>query len=748
MRWITGVGALALALAMVAGCKQQCFIHECDYDHYRELMPAWLECQPASILPTEVAPSPPPATIFDPDRPPRYISLAECIAIALERGNTGENNPNSLLSLPALRFAGGTVNGSDNIRVLALAPARAGAAIDLALSKFDAQWITSMVWNNVDRPVGTPLDTFQAGATGVGAIEQQEASLATGLVKPLPTGGLAGITFTTDYQLTNLPARVNPSYRPALQFALEQPLLQFFGTEINQLLPFHPGLRNLPLRFNQRLLTVEDGILVARLRFDQERAEFERRIQTMLLNVESAYWTLYGAYWTLFAQEQGLRFAYEAWKITYEQFKVGRKSETELAQARAQYELFRSQRLAALGTGGGGGGVQPLQVAQQPGVLEAERQLRNLLNLPIEDGTRLVPCDAPTLAPYRPDWHTALNQALALRPELIMARQELKTRQLNLILQRNFLLPDLRGFATYDINAIGNRLDGPMLDNAFRNLASNHFNNWQLGLSLEMPLGFRAAHTNVRRAKLELAQAYNSLKEQELRTERALAVPYRLLFELHEQIQMARSQREATAQQLRGRFEEVRAGRGTLDILLEAQRLWANALSTEFNFIVQYNIALANFEFSKGTILQHNNVYIAEGPLPHCAQVRAVEHERERTKALVLKERSNPVFFQPCCPECTDCPVPILPQLPPDAAPSLPALMEKAPRLPAEVPEQLQMPRSAGPSNSTPRVPPPPPATETRPAPAPSLPPSKTSGIGRNTDSPMSLPLSPRRDGD
>src|SRR5262245_25880245 len=215
MRWIMGVGALALALAVTAGCKQQCFIHECDNNHYRDLMPLDLECKPVSIQPTQVAAGPPPATVLDPDRAPRYISLAECIAIALERGNVGEGNPNSLQSVQGIQNPG---SGSDNIRVIALNPAITATFIDLSLSKFDAVWNSAITWNNTDRPVGTPLDTFQAGTTNVPAIEQLEANFQMGIAKPLPTGGVAGITFTTDYQLTNLPARVNPSYRPALQF--------------------------------------------------------------------------------------------------------------------------------------------------------------------------------------------------------------------------------------------------------------------------------------------------------------------------------------------------------------------------------------------------------------------------------------------------------------------------------------------------------------------------------------------------
>ena len=64
---------------------------------------------------------------------------------------------------------------------------------------------------------------------------------------------------------------------------------------------------------------------------------------------------------------------------------------------------------------------------------------------------------------------------------------------------------------------------------------------------------------------------------------------------------------------------------------------------------MEYNNALARFEYAKGTILEHDNVQIAEGVLPNCAAVRAVEHERERSNALVLRERAQPVA-QPALP--------------------------------------------------------------------------------------------------
>ncbi len=54
-----------------------------------------------------------------------------------------------------------------------------------------------------------------------------------------------------------------------------------------------------------------------------------------------------------------------------------------LAQVKGQYEEFRGERTNSLAA-----------------VLEAERNLRRIIGLKLEDGTRLVPITAPTLAHY------------------------------------------------------------------------------------------------------------------------------------------------------------------------------------------------------------------------------------------------------------------------------------------------------------------------------------------------------------
>jgi tmRNA-binding protein len=219
--------------------------------------------------------------------------------------------------------------------------------------------------------------------------------------------------------------------------------------------------------------------------------------------------------------------------------------------------------------------------------------------------------------------------------------------------------------------------------NALRSLASDHFNDWQVGLQMTMPLGFRLENAALRQARLQLAQSYVVLKDQEDRAVRSLVLQYRTLFEKHNLIQATREERKAYAQEIDGRFKNIAIGKATPDrFLLQAIQSWSDALNREYQAIVAYNNALGGFEFSKGTILQHNNIMIAEGPLPHSAQVRAVEHERERTRALVLRQHENPIPYSKGSLDDHGKAIAGIPQMPADGTVPLPSLLEEEPRPP------------------------------------------------------------------
>jgi outer membrane protein TolC len=671
MSWKTWLIGLALGVPGVLGCcRQQPFLTEPDYQDFRALacVPG-LESDPGSLVSPLPGITPPPTTVDDTQRAVRFLSLREALAIALENGTVGIEN--ALVPGTAVDtlggFTGRTVQSADAIRVLALDPAILANDIETSLSKFDTFWNNSLTWSRTETALGTSPTTFTLGAAPVSSVTADAVNFNTGLVKPLPTGGVAGITFGIAGQRTIPAGRISPAIQPDIQFNFEQPLLQGFGDEINQLRDTHPGSILTPFPVSS---TVE-GILITRIRFDQQRAEFERNLNYLLLNVEAAYWNLYGAYYQLYSREEGMRYTYEYWRLTKLLFDTGRVPIQTLAQIRLQYEQFRSQRLTALGQ-----------------VLESERQLRGLLGLKSEDGSRLVPADSATLTPVKVDWRMALDEALARRPELLLARQDLKFRELDLIRLRNNLLPDLRFIATDQVHAVGSRLDGgESPNNALHNLFSNPFNNWSLGLQMNIPIGFRAAHAAVRDAQLSVQRSYLSLRTDEDKAERFLAFSYRQIFEFQNQIQVNQAALRAATGQLEGYIDLFRQGRAAAadaNLILALQN-YSNSVGSYYAAIVQYNNALATFEFAKGAIMERDSVFISEGPLPRCAQVRAVEHERQRTEAIVLHDLAQP-GIQACCAASPCDGVPGMPHAPRDMALSLPVLQHAAPPVP-EMPE-------------------------------------------------------------
>jgi outer membrane protein TolC len=677
-RWARRLVGGVLGLAALGGCKQQILLEPQDYQAaINNVELRKLETEPLSGYTPLAAPSGhKPATVLDPARPPRLMTLKEAIAIALEQGNIGGSpiNP-GVLNEQQTQFTGRGTTTTDTIRAFALDPAIAGAEVERALSKFDARWINSITWNKNDQPTLTLQQSFSNG---------DSATLSSTLAKPLPTGGVAGITFSTNYlNLSNPPQNtqfvaLSTSYTPRLQFVFEQPLLQGFGVEINQLLSGHPGSALIPgLRPSGG--QGSEGILLTRIRHDQARAQFAVQVNTMLLNVETAYWNLYSAYYNLAAQEEGLKQSLDAFFFTRERVRPGLGRPQEVYQVEAQVELFRGQVVTARGQ-----------------VLESERNLRGLLGMRSDDGTRLVPVDEPTLVPLQSDWHQLYAEALQNRPELALARQEYKAQQLNLILQRNLRRPDLRFFSSYDVAGLGSRLDGgESPDNALHNFILNDFNSWQLGLRLDMPLGFRDGNALVRQAQLNVYRSYYQLADTERKAIEFLNAQYRRVEQSHLQIRYQKARRVALENYVRlvEEFREVGDPKvpyeTTILNLISAQRDLSDATAREFQAIADYNIALAALEFAKGTIQGYNNVTVTDGPLPEHVEKKAADHFRATEAALKLREHPADLPLVPLHewqPGADVAPGP-LPPPPGTPAPAMPWLPSQ-PGAPTPVPLQ------------------------------------------------------------
>ncbi len=679
------VGGLLAATGLAGGgCKQQLVMEPADYDRAAANLPtAKLESQPYNpIVPAALPAGESPTTVLDPCRPPRPITRMEAIAIALERGTEGGGLQGAGQTNDTLPRFRGASSGTDAIRTFAMNPAIAHATVERALSKFDARWINSITWNKVDQPTLSLQQSFSNG---------DRANLTSTLAKPLPTGGVAGITVQTDYLNLSTPpsnpqfVALTTSYTPQLQFVFEQPLLQGFGVEVNQLLPRHPGSFLIPGL--QASGGANEGILITHIRNAQSRAEFDAIINNMLFNVENAYWNLFSSYYNLAAQEEGYKNALDNYAFIFERAgKLAREEEKYLAEA--QVHQFRTAVIEA-----------------RQRVFTTERALRNLLGMPPSDGVRLVPTDDPTMVPLKPDYSAVANEALQFRPELAIARQELKARQLNLILNKNLRRPDLRLLTSYNIAGLGPRLDGrTSQENALRALADNNFNSWQIQLRLDFPLGFRDANAVVRQSRLELEQAYLDLIEAERKTTSFMAQQIREVEATYQFIIYRRAQRKALEEYIRlsrqGRLQGAVQGgnfQGYVANLLSSQQQLAAATAAEYQAIADYNIALAQLEWAKGTIQNYNNVSVSEGPLPPHVQKKAEDHFRASEAALKLREHPADMPLGPLheWKPLPEVPLPPLPGAAPAPGALPPALVPNAPMpRPLEMPPPMPLPGS------------------------------------------------------
>src|SRR4051812_39432611 len=93
MRWKSLFGGMVVLLA-IWGCKSPILTPLADYEHYQQLsgVPDLSHDPNVGTAPV-IKLCPTPATVLDPERPPRNMSLAEAIAMALECGvigNTGQ----------------------------------------------------------------------------------------------------------------------------------------------------------------------------------------------------------------------------------------------------------------------------------------------------------------------------------------------------------------------------------------------------------------------------------------------------------------------------------------------------------------------------------------------------------------------------------------------------------------------------------------------------------------------------------
>jgi hypothetical protein len=237
----------------------------------------------------------------------------------------------------------------------------------------------------------------------------------------------------------------------------------------------------------------------------------------------------------------------------------------------------------------------------------------------VADGRQIRPADEPTPAKVSFDWRHTVCEALVRNVDLRRQKWRVKEKELELISAKNYVLPRLDAVGQYRWRGLGNDYWGTArtpgeFDNAMQNLTGGDFQDWQFGLEFSLPIGFRKQLAGVRHAQLNLARERSVLREQELEVSHQLGSAIR---DLELGTKLIRTNYEyyvAAKHEVAAIQAAYDNGTITLNVLLEAQRRAAEAEIAYYRSLVNYNLAIVDVHFRKGSLLEYNGIWLAEGP--------------------------------------------------------------------------------------------------------------------------------------
>lgn len=699
---LTHLSLLLVALTLFTGCHSTqpfYFNDDCDLSHYLDQATDLEHPDVNEPRLPEVDNAHAPLTLSDPEPKEMWdISLEEAIAITLEnskvirtRGAVSQSGtiPAGVPDLLLLKDPTVSTIYDPAIQETSVSDGRLG--VEAALSAFDTQLnilgtSNGNFFNRTDRP-----STFGGGSI----VDQTTGGLRTELSKRSAGGTQFFARNITEYTRGNtilgFAQPIDSIWQTTMELEVRQPILQNRGALINRVF-----------------------VIQARINTDIALADFEADVRDLLLEVEQTYWDLHFAYRNLETARIGRDSAQTTWKIVYTKFSEGVQSAQEEQQTREQYFDFKAQIETALRD-----------------LYSAEGRLRFHMGLSPSDGRLIRPLDEPTTARVEFDWHAIHKEALVRSAELRRQKWSIQASELQLMAAKNLLLPQFDLGATYRwfgmgdqlINADRNGLNFPAIGSTASDvLTEGNFQEAAFFMQFQMPVGFRRALSGVRNAQLQLARDKARLEDQELNLSHLLTAAIRNLDANHRLVQTQFMRWSAAIEEVETTLS-LYPTKISLDQMLEAQRRRAFAQRDYYRALTEYNKSIADVHFRKGSLLEYNNVHLAEGPWPEKAYWDALGHARQRDASYYMdygwsrprvvsqgpiEQHMGGAYQQdeePAEMESLEGPTPSEPmELPPPMEP-----MGKPPTTPDEAPEAPRRdetkPRRSGPITSRPDQP-------------------------------------------
>ena len=423
--------------------------------------------------------------------------------------------------------------------------------------------------NPLNRPV---FGGTQNNLTEITIFDQRNSSVTVDAQTNLVTGGNLDLNYSPAY--TNVNPSVaqgflfNPAWTGGLAMTLTQPLLRNAGLDVNKTF----------IRIAQNNAAVEEHV-------------FRDRVLTVLATVEQTYWELVFANENLKVAEAALKAAQNLLAENRAKAKAGVMSIVDVLQAEAAVASRVEQILIA-----------------EKAIRDQEDQLRRLLNPgenELREDVRLTPQDPPAVALQPISLQEAIDIAIERRPEIVQAKKNVDSSELNTNFAKNQLLPTLSFQGTLGLAGLGGNFGNSVNSNF-----SGDFYNYGAGLVLSYPLGNRSAWSTYNKRQMEGRNAQVSLVSVRQQIIVGVREAVRRVQTDFKRIETTRSARIMAEKQLQAEQERLKVGLSTTRFVLEFQRDLATAQGNELRAIVDYNKSLSNLERHKATTLDRYSLEI------------------------------------------------------------------------------------------------------------------------------------------
>jgi outer membrane protein len=461
------------------------------------------------------------------------------------------------------------------------------ADITVEQAKFDPTLSVNGQYNRIVNPLNRPVFGLTQGVLNdIRIFDQRNHSVTLDATTNLLTGGNLDLNYSPARtnvsgaqgcfgQPPNTPGcssfgsfLFNPSWTGGLALTLTQPLLRNAGFDVTKTF----------IRVAQNNATVEEHV-------------FRDRVLTVLATVEQTYWEVVFANENLKVAEAALKAAQELLASNRAKAKAGIMSIVDVLQAEAAVASRVEQVLVADKT-----------------IRDQEDQLRRLLNPAEEDlrqDLRLTPLDQPVVTLEPISLQEAIDTAIEQRPEIVQAKKNMESSDLNTQFAKNQLLPTLSFQGTMGLAGLGKDYG----DSLNRNLSGDYY-NYGAGLVLSYPLGNRSAWSTYSKRQLEAKNAEASLVSVRQQIIVGVREAVRRVQTDFKRIETTRSARIMAEKQLQAEQERLKVGLSTTRFVLDFQRDLATAQGNELRATVDYNKSLSNFARHKATTLDRYNLQL------------------------------------------------------------------------------------------------------------------------------------------